>query len=179
MLPKERPKATIEDIKRYAAEQKVELDFSDTPAYIIARRHYYSKMQKNGNYACACFVVWRENGEIKHQNFNFNTVPQKLNPKAVQGKGAATLERGVWWYKKGLHKGKEDGLRQSAPVMVYRVGVQKEGVYELKDSLNFHSGGVRSTFSEGCQTLPPSQKKEFIELVYNLIGEEKIKYVLC
>jgi lysozyme len=48
-------------------------------------------------------------------------------------------------------------------------------------AINLHKGGTRTTSSEGCQTIHPSQWPAFVALVYSEMdraGQKTIPYLL-
>jgi lysozyme len=48
-------------------------------------------------------------------------------------------------------------------------------------AINIHKGGYRTTSSEGCQTIHPSQWPAFVALVYSemdRVGQKTIPYLL-
>ena len=159
---------------------------------VIGVRGYYDDSMglpdKNdrGIYDDAAFVISPETFE----SFNFNTDPSGWRT------GLATLEspqRVV--YKPGYHGyGRSSGhaaFRQASDVVVRRDrGVGRGtslGRGRFKDSpasrfwINLHRGGRTSTSSAGCQTVPPSQWKDFYALVRSELDQfeqESFSYYL-
>jgi len=151
------------------------------PLYIVGVRGYYldSMGVKGKNdraiYDDALFVV----SPNVFRSFNGNT-----DPSAQFKKGLAMLKPGVWYaHKIGLHKGYQALSQQMDKVTVIRDGVGEDTGFF---GINIHRGGVNTTSSEGCQTIPPAQWKEFIDLVVaeakRIYGanwnKERIPYVL-
>ena len=68
-------------------------------------------------------------------------------------------------YRLDLHKGQYLALCQR----VAAVTVTRDGEPPYEDTgwfgINIHRGGINTTSSEGCQTIPPSQWEAFIRLV--------------
>lgn len=112
--------------------------------------------------------------------FNGNTDPSKYF------KRVATLKPGVWRYKKGLHGSKVYGpypaFRQAAKVTVLRHDGKAPTISDTGNfGINIHKGGVNTTSSLGCQTIPPNQWDAFREYGYMLIKRNVVKdfpYVL-
>lgn len=105
-------------------------------------------------------------------NFNGNVDPSRYY------KNVATLKNGLWLYKEGFHGfGRPSGhwaFRQAAAVKITRW--QKSGVFidqTLGDTINIHRGGVNTTSSAGCQTIPPDQWKAFKEFGYMILDKHK------
>ena len=87
------------------------------------------------------------------------------------GKGMAMLRKGIHWYGTGKHKGRL-AFRQCEKVTVIRDG-DPPCIDIGFHAINIHSGGVRSTSSLGCQTLPPANWAQFRPLLYSLLEEFK------
>ncbi len=97
--------------------------------------------------------------------FNGNTDPSGFRAGSGRGagKGMASLNPGVWpVYRFDLHNGQYLALCQRAG----QVTVTRDGRPPYPDTgmfgINIHRGGVRTTSSEGCQTIPPDQWPAFI-----------------
>ncbi len=97
--------------------------------------------------------------------FNGNTDPSgyRKGRGTGSGKGMASLNAGVWpAYRFDLHSGKYLALCQRAA----QVTVTRDGSPPYSDrgmfGINIHRGGIRTTSSEGCQTIPPDQWSAFI-----------------
>ncbi len=100
--------------------------------------------------------------------FNGNTDPTKYRQGHGTGseKGMACLKPGVYYaHQFGYHHA---GKPNQYPALVQTGGpvtVIRDGNPSYEDTgyfgINIHSGGVYGTSSEGCQTLPSNQWKEF------------------
>lgn len=154
-----------------------------SPLAILAVRGYYGNLfGKPGNdrgvYDDAMFVV----GPQAFASFNASTDP------SIFRAGMASLVAGIHWYRKGLH-----GLSWKWPRVPYpalrpatpgeQVPVTRDGQTNPRPgtAINIHKGGNSNTFSEGCQTLPPTQYDAFLALVYSEMDRSKltiIPYVL-
>jgi hypothetical protein len=125
--------------------------------FITGIRGYYKntmgKPSENDRkiYDDAIFLI----GKDDFFAFNANTDPSAFRPQI------ANLKAGIWpVYKFDLHKGKYLALCQRAgEVTVIRDGQGEDmGMF----GINIHKGGIFSTSSLGCQTIPPSQYGSFI-----------------
>lgn len=102
-------------------------------------------------------------------SFNANCDPNGFRPGHGTGdaKGMASLKPGFWpVYRFDKHKGQYLALCQRAGVVtVLRDGDDGKPYEDTGEfGINIHCGGVETTSSLGCQTLPPSQWNTFIEL---------------
>jgi lysozyme len=148
---------------------------------LLGIRGYYKRTMgdptKNDRniYDDAIFII-SNNG---YWAFNANTDPSTFK------KGIATLLPGVYRYRKGKHGISRPGggypaLRPATPgekLPVYRDSTGES----MGIALNIHKGGYKTTSSEGCQTIHPSQWDQFIKKVYELMDEcnqSTIPYVL-
>lgn len=84
-------------------------------------------------------------------------------------KGMGMLKPSVVRFGTGLHKGKP-AFRQCCDFILIRDG---DPPYEHKGqhAIDLHSGGVASTSSLGCQTLPAETWEEFRALLYGWIRD--------
>jgi lysozyme len=132
------------------------------PGYILPdfftcgiRGYYKDSMGKPGQndrmiYDDAMFVV----GKNEFFAYNGNTDPSAFRL------GIATLKPGIWHvYKFDLHRGKKLPpylalCQRAGPVTVVRDG---KGEDTGNFGVNQHRGGIWSTSSLACQTVPPSQ----------------------
>lgn len=143
-----------------------------TPVFILALRG-----KEIGIYDDAMFVINLHTGVF--EPYNANTDPSKQTP------GIATLVPGLHPYKKGPHHiGKPNAypaFRPATPdegLPVYRAG--KSGIYR-GIAINIHRGGINTTSSAGCQTIPPGQWSEFQPFIYEEMdkaGQRTISYLL-
>lgn len=152
---------------------------------LLAIRGYFEDsmgrpdVNDRGVYDDAIFVVGA-GGEFR--SFNANTDP------SVYQRGIATLIPGVWQYKKGDHKislplgnpRRYPAFRQAEKVTVRRDGQAATDPNVL--TINIHRGGdAGETQSEGCQTIPRDQWREFKAYVDGLLDNNRQKtfrYVL-
>jgi len=98
--------------------------------------------------------------------FDGNTDPNGFRKGYGTGsnKGMACLKTGVWFFGRGLHKGRP-AFRQACPFTVTRDGnppYDDTGYH----AINWHDGGVSSTSSLGCQTNRPKDFEVLRTLVY-------------
>ncbi|WP_245318022.1 lysozyme [Ensifer sp. 1H6] len=186
LLPLHRPKQTFGVTK--AVLQKFydlipEEGHDDVVAVVAVRGYYLNAMGKEGAndrgiYDDAIFVV--EPSGV--HNFNGNTDPGRF------ARGIAKLKsRQAIRYRPGPHgfsrkNGPYPAFRQDSNCTVIR-----DETGEDTDSptgrfwINLHRGGITSTSSLGCQTVPPHQWNEFKTLVDGLLkkhGQETFYYVL-
>lgn len=107
------------------------------------------------------FMTFRGNADPNGVRKGFGT--------AESTKGMASLKPGVWDYQKGLHKGYE------AFIQADKVTVIRDGSPDYEDTgwfgINVHRGGVTSTSSLGCLTIPPASWDTFKELGYDKLSE--------
>lgn len=160
-LPPNRPRITREEV----LEKTGEWDFDEYPILIVGFRGYYeNSMGKPGQndlgiYDDACCVLTKDT----YQTFNFNTDPSAL------AEGRAMLAPGIHKaHKLGLHKNQYLALVQriaKVPVLRFIKGKFQPKLHWGFFGINIHKGGNKTTGSLGCQTVPPSQWQEFIELV--------------
>lgn len=180
ILPNSRPKIGRSEVEKILRDQ---LGGSLPPLVLVAIRGYYSKSMgatsgNDINLYDDAIAIW---GLNVFKTFNANTDPSFVKKN---GRALAKLVEGVYMFYKGKHKGKYDALR------AYPEGVTlpctRNGVPATCSAINIHRGGLTNgsagvTWSEGCQTLPPSQWGDFIETVYrqmDKLGMKTIKYVL-
>lgn len=188
-----------------AAAQKIIAEHDVTaPVVVIGIPGYYAKSMgptsgnDRGEYDDA-ILVYSPNAFV---TFNGNVDP------SVWRDGIATLQPGVYDYRLGIHglsrpKAQQyEALVQAGPIIVARDGTQKvkagthdhrgyclgNGLWtdghnypDDKFAVNIHRGGVNTTSSLGCQTVPPDQYEGFLSLVKGEIaraGAKGIKYIL-
>ena len=171
-----------------------------SPCAILAIRGYYldtmGELGVNdvGVYDDAMFFV----GPGVFRSVRANTDPSKLGYNAAVGKPFAMLQPGTWPFIRGTHKGRSPALRQLDEETADEYGLANHGHFkvwrarsmqEVREgsartdegyfAINIHSGGVASTSSWGCLTIPPSAYLNFMEQVWqSMIGQGiKIIYV--
>lgn len=118
-------------------------------------------------YDDAFFIV--SPNEVKM--FEGNTDPNGYRSGSGTGdnKGMACLKKGVWFFAKGPHKG-SPAFRQACPFTVVRDGnppYDHTGYH----AINWHSGGVSSTSSLGCQTASPNIYVPMRDYIYKKLEE--------
>lgn len=182
-LPPARPKMTRDELlalvaRRYPGERL-------PGTFVVGVRGYYPDsmgkkgVNDRGMYDDALFVVT----PTRFLAFNANTDPSRYRRGAGTGagKGMATLKPGLWRaHRLGKHKGQYLALVQTGgPVTVIRDGVDGDYPDTGYFGINIHKGGVNTTSSEGCQTIPPAQWAEFINAVQGPAREQGVvPYVL-
>ena len=180
MLPRSRPNqskdATEKLLRKAGVTAKV--------ALVGVRGYYKNTLGKpNANdigiYDDAIFLVSPE----VYASFNANVDPSVLKSNI------ATLVPGVHMYKKGKHGiSRGPGYpalrpathRERLPVLRWNKKTQ-DYYYDTGFAINIHKGALKSTSSEGCQTIYPSQYDAFINLVYsemNRFSQKLIPYLL-
>lgn len=186
MIPPTRPTSTREQVV------KLSNNYSQYP-YLVAVRGYYKNefgrpgLNDRGMYDDALFFVLPD----KMYSFNFNTDSGGYGMSTFKGlnDGHPTLKPGVWEYRIGMHnsdKNPHEALIQHGNFTVYRDGFTGAGkTRERREvtgrfGINLHRGGVGSVSSAGCQTVPPSQWKEFFYglVKVHLPKGQSIKYFL-
>ena len=182
MIPKGRPNLLLEEALAYIPDT---IDRKKYPVVLLGIRGYYMNTMgvkgKNdrGIYDDAAFWITPS----AYASFNFNTDPRayRKGRGIKEGeKGMAVLNAGVWMYKAGLHKGYQ-AFRQADQVTVTRDGL--DGNYEDTGwfGINIHKGGIVTTSSAGCQTLPVAQWHAFKDMGYDqlkLYQQHEFPYVL-
>lgn len=168
------------------------------PRFLFAVRAYYRDTMgvrgRNdvGQFDDACFWVTPDS----ITPVNWNTDPSKLGWNPGVGKPYAMLQPGVWWFRRGPHKGVTPALRQFTDEEGDRIGLADSEfkiwrMWGLNDprnyeedgyfAINIHPGGESSTSSWGCQTAPKSQAKTFLQRVWDeslAAKMDKIAYIL-
>lgn len=177
MIPDSTPKADLDRVTRALAAKKVEW-----PVILVGVRGYYrdtmGEKGKNdrGIYDDAFFIVSRTHFSA----WNANTDPSITRP------GIATLMPGVHWYRPGLH-----GItRPGGGYPAFRPATKNEELPVMRDgiidprpgvAINIHMGGVNTTSSEGCQTVPRGQYWPFHAALTAELARHKVNrfpYVL-
>lgn len=166
--------------------------------YLFAVRSYYQDSMgvkgRNdvGQFDDACFWVT----PTDMVPVNWNTDPSKLGWNPGVGKPYAMLLPGVWWFRRGPHKGVTPALRQFTDEEGDKIGLEDTefevlrawGLNDKRNytetgyfAINIHPGGEYNTSSWGCQTAPKSQAKTFLQRVWDDSFDahmNKIAYIL-
>jgi lysozyme len=166
-IPATRPKLTSEQLKELLEDFKI--DRNKYPLIVIGIRGYYlnsmGKMGENdrGIYDDA-IIIDSPNAMITY-NGNVDPSGYRKGSGKGAGKGMASLKPGLYFaHNIGTHKGYRALSQGRGEVTVIRDG---DPPYEDKGyfGINIHKGGINTTSSEGCQTIPPSQWNNFIQTV--------------
>lgn len=175
------------------------LPTNEEPVAILAARGYYRDTMGRpgqndvGIYDDAMFLV--APGVFKA--VNANTDPSRLGWNPGVGKPYAMLLPGVWFFRRGAHKGKVPALRQCTDEEAALRGIPNDGQFSVLRvfgegdhrnylesdyfAINIHSGGESTTSSWGCQTIPPGQFEDFMLAVWEAskaAGQDRIPYML-
>jgi len=175
MIPKNRPQQKRDETLKQLKAANV-----TDPVCLVGIRGYYRDSMgavgrnDRGIYDDAIILV----SPNVHAAFNANVDPSRSGKNPKNGKGYASLKSGVYRYKIGQHgisRGNPyKALVQGGEVTVIRDGGSEETGYF---GINIHRGGINSTSSEGCQTLPPAQWPAFISVVETEIKRNNAKTV--
>lgn len=187
--PAAKPKATFADVMKLVIKAHPSPGLPDV--FLVGVRGYYRDSlgavgrNDRGIYDDALFLI----SPKRISAFNANTDPSKVRKGkgTGAGKGMARLKPGLYRaHQLGQHRAGTPGghqalVQRAGTVTVIRDGV--DGDYEETGhfGINIHRGGVTTTSSEGCQTLPPDQWPTFIEEVrtaLNAAGQTVVPYVL-
>jgi lysozyme len=176
MLPPSRPQQAKSKTQALLTKARVD----DAVALVGIRGYYRDSMGEVGKndrgiYDDAIFLV----SPNAYATFNANTDP------SIRRAGIAVLKPGVHRYRKGKHGLSKPGggypaLRPANPAEELPVTRDGQGD-SMGIAINIHKGGTRTTSSEGCQTLYPSQWPAFVALVYSEMdraGQKTIPYLL-
>lgn len=189
-IPKSRPQKTWAQIKAVIEEHGV----APKGLILVFYRGYYRDsigkvgVNDRNEYDDAAFVWCDVPGKMR--SYNANTDPSKYRPGFGTGKnkGMATLAPGVGAFVRGLHKGLYRALRQYGTFKIIRDGKPDYIEYDSDSGINGHRGGVYTTSSEGCLTIPPNQydgdSSDFLETIdayaahYGLKDDDPIIWIL-
>jgi lysozyme len=175
MVPNSRP----QQAKEKTLSMVIKSGIVDRVALVGIRGYYSETFAPSGNqrgiYDDAIILL----SPSVHATFNANTDP------SVFKKGIAVLKTGVHRFRKGNHGISKPGGGYPA----LRPANAKEELPVTRDgtgddmgiAINIHKGSYKSTSSEGCQTIYPSQWDGFINLVYsemNRYNQKTIPYLL-
>lgn len=187
--PAARPQATFADVMKRVIKSHPR---PALPAvFVVGVRGYYRDglgakgANDRGIYDDALFLI----SPNRISAFNANTDPSRVRKGkgTGAGKGMARLKAGLYRaHQLGQHRAGTPGAHQALVQRAGEVTVIRDGVdgdYEETGSfgINIHRGGVTTTSSEGCQTLPPDQWPVFIAEVrtaLNAAGQTVVPYVL-
>lgn len=181
ILPPRRPRLASERVREILRGDNVHrVNVTAAVALLGVRGYYRDTMGLPGAndrniYDDALFLVSPE----ACLAFNANTDP------SIRRAGVAVLNPGLWFYKVGIHglskpaNMRYTALVQDAPVTVTRdVTGSDTGFF----GINIHRGGINTTSSLGCQTIPPgSQWDSFIATVRDQLDrrqQTRIPYLL-
>ena len=176
MVPNSRP----QQAKEKTLAMVIRAGIEDRVALVGVRGYYADSMGVKGKndrgiYDDAIILL----SPSVHATFNANTDP------SVFRKSIAVLKTGVHRFRKGNHGISKPGGGYPA----LRPANAKEELPVTRDitgddmgiAINIHKGSYKSTSSEGCQTIYPSQWDGFINLVYsemNRYNQKTIPYLL-
>ena len=160
-IPSSRPQASRFEVAELL--RKKGIDCSTEVVLVGVRGYFANSMGAKGKndrlmYDDAMFII----GPNVFRSFNCN-----VDPGAFR-KGIANLVANVYRYKLGIHGlSKPKFLQYKALVQAAKVTVKRDqSITETGFfGINIHRGGSMSVSSIGCQTIPPSQWGEFIDLV--------------
>lgn len=128
----------------------------------------------------------------RFEGFRASTDPGRRYLKSpINPHGCASLKAGLWWYKKGHHRGHEAFI-QNDKVTIDRLDASEKIVGEESGffGINIHSGGPEpevGSWSAGCQVIQSREGAwtgtwlKFKDMSYSLMdayGQEKIPYLL-
>ena len=185
-VPNTKPRMSSTNLRKLI--EPFQINRTKYPLVVIGIRGYYrnglgeDNVNDRGIYDDALFIDTLQ----VTASFNANTDPSYVRKGAGKGstKGMATLKPGLWMvHKFGLH-------RQKYLALVQRMGavtVVRDGNPDYEDTgkdfgINIHKGGLKSTSSEGCQTIYPPQWDSFIALAKDqavrYFGEQWNKIVI-
>lgn len=184
MVPKSKPQQKLEKTLKVLSKHKFK--DSEKVKLLGVRGYYRDTMGKPGEndrgiFDDAIFVIAPD----CHVAFNANTDPTRVRKGKGKGsgKGMAMLKPGLYRaHQIGRHKAVYPALVQRAgEVTVIRDGIDGDYEHTGYFGINIHPGGVYSTSSLGCQTLPRQQWQSFISLVMDQMkkhNQEVIPYLL-
>ena len=186
--PSARPNADWQKLSaRLTAAGHDVTELNRLPLYVCAVRGLFSlSIGAPGNdinaYDDALYVVIPQaSGDPRVVTFNANTDPTRYGWNASAGKYMARLKAGRYKMRYRLHGGRYWAFGQDgSPVTVERIR-QDGSVAETETGsfgIDLHPGGLNTTSSEGCQTVPREQWTELRRLLVDTIGREWFPYVL-
>ena len=184
-IPPSKPQAPVVKVLA-AAEKQWRKDGKTGPLpakFILAVRAYYrdsmGEVGKNdlNQYDDGFFIV---DGD-KMTSWNGNTDPVRLGWNADADGYMARLHTGCWKMRSRMHRNKYQAFGQDGKdVSVDRV--KADGTVAEVDTGSFgidlHPGGVNTTSSLGCQTVPRDQWDDFNETALATFGGDWFDYIL-
>ncbi len=131
------------------------------------------------------------------KSMNANTDPSRIGWNPGVGKPYAMLMPGLWYFRRGAHKGKTPALRQCTDEEAGELGIPNDGEFRVLRcfgegdprnyeetgyfAINVHPGGESTTSSWGCQTAPPIEYYDFMHGVWEAsitAKQARIPYLL-
>ena len=158
------------------------------PLFVVAVRGLFSlTIGAPGNdinvYDDGLYVVQpAANGDPVVKTWNANTDPTRYGRNAhAGGKFMARLKPGFWWMQERLHGGRYRAFGQcESPVTVERID-EAGNVRQTETGcfgIDLHPGGINSTSSEGCQTVPRETWESLYNLIYKVMKRAPFPYIL-
>lgn len=122
-----------------------------------------------------------------------NTDPSRYGWNSHADKPMAVLEPGVWFMRRGPHKGRIPAFRQFTVGEGLAAKVPNDGrmavtrTYALGDkrnykeagyyAINLHPGGNNGTSSEGCQTIPKVVADAFLQKAWDTTAKHNVNVI--
>ncbi len=182
LIPAEKPVVDKKVLFDLLQVQMGTLPIDKYPVVLVGLRGYLAHtrgqgVNERGIYDDAIGIIERGTIDGAYLFCNGNT-----DPSATYSKGVACLKAGIWFYKRGKH-GVSRGAGYDAFVQARAVTVTRDGIGDDTGMfyINIHRGGVNTTSSLGCQTVPPAQWPAFQALGYMLTkkySQDLIPYIL-
>lgn len=125
---------------------------------------------------------------------NANTDPSRYGWNPGVGKPYGILQPGVWWWYPGPHKGHTPAFRQADDSETGRkLGFPHDGKFFVErcwgrndprnyhewghQQVNIHLGGINSTSSWLCLTVPPQGGEQFLQRAWDSLKAYKQKVI--
>lgn len=173
-IPAKQPGMNTPRLPESVCRQTLEANGIDLSkvAVLAVRGYYLDSMGRPAQndrmiYDDAMFIVWPDG----YAAFQANTDPNGYRAGHGTGseKGMAMLKPGIHLFGKGYHRD-YPAFRQCEKFTVIRDG---NPPYEDcgYHGINLHRGGINSTSSLGCQTVPASSWESFRTILYRLLDE--------
>jgi len=179
MLPPARPRISSADLEALIAPYGIDRGLH--PLLVVGQRAYYNQMGGPGNNR----GIYDDAISLITPNVTA-TYNGNVDPSAANRTGLASLKPGLYHsYRFDRHKGEYMAICQRAGEVIVKrdntahmkLGAHPDYGYHLGEGcwrgwfgINIHRGGVNTTSSLGCQTIPPEQWEGFIALA---TGEAK------